>query len=382
MRRRLWPVALLLVAALVAVPLLLAKEPEAARPPRRPTAKQRRSRAGDVRRPRIGRDGRRRRRRQAPPRPGRQQGPVRAAPSCRRPRDEDAAKAATDAATARATSRPTATREVRRLGRRADDAAGGAAPTPRPRRVRSRLYSLTVRFGAPRATPTARARRAPDGPAGRGQPAARLPRRGRQRQGRDLRAHRRRRGRGRRDLRADPGRLRVRSSCGPARPSSSTSTDRDGRGHRGQFQLDLVKITRSRPRSAGRARRPRREPLQEACAPAKRRRRSLRYRYDIVRAPAEAHRAVQGARRSRQPRWAPRRVREARAAGRRPRRARGAPPHRMLRRAIARRHRRGVPRARPDRHRRGPARRARARPGGRSTATWRAASSATAAAAG
>ena len=142
-QRKLWPVALLLVAALVAVPLLLAKEPEAA--DRRRAA--RREAGGPARDLRV----RRRRRRghqRAPPRARRREGPVRAGRAVEgdQGQAQEGRRAKADARTPRASPPPRAPATLPRRGGAAPASEPPASEAPAPKKTYP-LYSIKVRFG-------------------------------------------------------------------------------------------------------------------------------------------------------------------------------------------------------------------------------------------
>ena len=122
MQRRLLPVAILLVAALVAIPFLLAKDPEPVAAPERPRRRCRR-RATRTRRPADPRLARgRRRARPAPPRPGRAKNPFQPGPAPK------AGRTPTPAGETRAVDRGTPVDHDKPAG--GDSAAAGRSPCP------------------------------------------------------------------------------------------------------------------------------------------------------------------------------------------------------------------------------------------------------------
>ena len=251
-RRKLWPVALLLVAALVAVPLVLAKEPEpVAAAPTAHAAKAEGLPATFV----SAADGRAEDGR-APPRAGRAQGPVRAGRRCRRPSEEEGRGEGQGRRRRRPPRRKTGDEHDRRHGRRRPTPPAAPSARRRPPRRRRRIPRLLDQ-GPLR----------PDRGGGAADRDGRAPRRSCRDEENPVLVYR---------GVEDGGKVAVfeltgdvaaegdgkcaptpedcqTSSCGPARPSSSPSptpaTETDA-----QYQLDLVKITPRRPRR----RRPRR----------------------------------------------------------------------------------------------------------------------------
>ena len=211
-QRRLLPVAILLLAALVAVPVPAREGPGAGRagagrPPRRTARRPPPRRTRSCRSPTRARRGQARRRvlgaRKNPFEPA-------AAPKVKATPTPDAGAAA-----------PTLRRHRRRgqAGRLGHLERPGGSPghvpgAPRRRRPPTpkptyELYSLTVRFGDSSSADAGEAQpAAPEGaPVGRG-PRARLPGPGQGRQVRGLHGRRGRRGAGRRRLQAEPAQLR------------------------------------------------------------------------------------------------------------------------------------------------------------------------------
>ncbi len=153
-RRKLWPVALLLVAALVAVPLTLAKQPEAtAGAPATRRRRQDRRRHRDHLRVRCRRrtttHGRRQHDGQAPPHARRGEGPVRAGAAAEgqegrrrsRPRPDD-----DDDTTHQDRQQQLQLQQQRRELRPATAPAPAATPTPTPTKTYP-ADSIHVRFG-------------------------------------------------------------------------------------------------------------------------------------------------------------------------------------------------------------------------------------------
>ncbi len=135
-QRRLWPVAILLIVAAVAVPKLLASEPTAApRAARRRGQERQRVRAGD----RADRGSRGGRRPQRPP-PGARhaQGPLQAAGHA----DADAASRRRPGPAPTAPDRPATTDDGARLAG-GTDVGGRRRPPPRPRRPRRSTSSTS-----------------------------------------------------------------------------------------------------------------------------------------------------------------------------------------------------------------------------------------------
>ena len=381
-QRRLWPVAILLVAAAAAVPMLLAKDP--------PPAGRR---AGRRRQGRQGRGARR---------------PSRSSP---RPPTATAAAAATCSARARTRSSRRPPRR-RRPSRSRPTAAGTGAPTtpattgggssrdararspapvtgtpvvPRRPKKKYELYELTVRFGASDANrPPRKDVKRLQAAAVQRRARADLPRRARRREDRGVpgRLGRRR-----------PGRRRP---AGRRRPPARRSSIREGETEffdvpataarsrptaRPQYQLDVVKIHKTTTTDAKQAKK---------APPASRRSGRmilrarvagdgpLRYRYDAT--TGRLHEARPQGLQGRRRQGRARRAGPLLVSGHRGRRVSTRRPPKLpgvsLRLITAGE----SPRPRPHLHRRGPARRARARPRGDQRATWRGASSATAAA--
>ena len=259
-QRRLWPVAILLVAAAVAVPMLLAKDPA----PRRP-------------RPDRGREGRQGRRAgRGPDRdPGLRRRPQRPPPGARLPQGPVQAQghADSDARSRRPPRRrsPATSGGADRRGRwRTPSTGASPAPDTTTPVVRQEEEVRAVRADGAlrrsrRGQPPRKRRQAPAGPAVQRRARADLPRRARRQEDRGLPARLGRRRPGRRrlpavahQLRDDPhprGRDRVlrRPARATARPAA-------------QYELDVLKIRKTTTTNAKKARRPRAARLAEGPA--------------------------------------------------------------------------------------------------------------------
>ena len=299
-------------------------------------------------------------------------------PERRRPKAEATPKAPPTRRAHGTARRPAAT------GRRRRRPRGGPAARRRPRRRRPaprrrpsrseyELYSLTVRFGDADGATARRKRRSS---ACRPLPVRRRPRARstsalEDRQDRGVPGRLGRRRRGRRHLQADARRLRD-DPLHEGETEFFDVTDGDGDG-RAQYELDVVKIhkttTASATKAEGRTVAPSGRMILRARIAGDG---PLRYRYDAQDGRLPKLRTRPTGRR--------RQGRARRAATSGPPRAPSSVPPRLPGVPLRVDHRRGVPRPRPDLHRRGPARRASSSTARRSTATWRAASSATAAA--
>ena len=386
-QRRLWPVAILLVAAAVAVPMLLAEEP--APPATAPVVAVKGDKSAVLATEPIvapAADGDRSGRRQVL---GSRKDPFKPAGHADPDADAEGRRAAADAPpTPARADRQGWRRDVRRRARPRRTPAPRSSRRPRSKKTYE-LNELTVRFGAER--DTAR-RRASDVKRLQALPSSRraradLPRRAQGQEDRGVPARLGRRRPGRRRVPPVPHHLRDHPHQGGRdgvlrrRPPRMAMVTEEASG--AQYQLDVVKIrkTTTTTRQEGQGRQGARvvqvRPAR-SCAPGSPA--TGRCATATTSAPAgwrssakKAYKAVVA-----------KAAKTARAAllGLRPsgRRAQSPAPPKLCGRAAAPDHRRGVAWPRPHLHRRGAARRASSSTWRRSTPTWRAASSATAAA--